>query len=53
MKTRIIRVDSEDLDKARTQGINRLFEDNPDLEGQDISNRFLFKRMVKFFIEAE
>lgn len=51
MKTVGIRVETEDLKRARTQGKQRLVEDNPNMEGMVISDRLMYKRMVKYFIE--
>lgn len=51
MKTKLIRVNTDDWVRARKLGIPRLVEDNPDLDGHNISDSFLYHRMVKYFIE--
>ena len=51
MKITLIRVESEDLEKARDIGKQRLIDEHPELEGMKISDRYLFKRIVKYYIE--
>lgn len=48
-----IKVDPEDVDKMMTSCVKLFLKAHPEMEGIHISRRFMFKKIVKFYIEND
>ncbi len=50
-KRKQIWVYEEDIARMRDEGMRLFLEEHPDMEGLNISDPFIFKRMMKFWFK--